>query len=136
MSQNASQYCKLHNTFERIVLLQTSTLLKTTLKFTWPVVRFTSLSKVDPVERKQLGNYKLNAAKSFWRPQNKVGPCHIYFPGNPLGGLHIYVCVTRQTDLTKKLIDNVKMYYYCVKTMFLVLFSSLCSFNVCDIFQF
>ena len=29
------KYCKLPNTFERIVLLQTSTLLKTTLKFTW-----------------------------------------------------------------------------------------------------
>ena len=71
MSQNASlQVLQLHNTFEKLVLLQTSTLLKTTLKFTWPVVRFTSLSKVDPVERKQLGNYKLNAAKSFWRPQN------------------------------------------------------------------
>ena len=64
------KYCKLHNTFEKLVLLQTSTLLKTTLKFTWPVVRFTSLSKVDPVEHKQLGNYKLNAAKRFWRPKN------------------------------------------------------------------
>ena len=78
------KYCKLPNTFERIVLLQTSTLLKTTLKFTWPVVRFTSLSKVDPVERKQLGNYKLNAAKSFWRPQN-MG----IFPRQSPGGLYI-----------------------------------------------
>ena len=40
------KYCKLPNTFERIVLLQTSTLLKTTLKFTWLVARFTNLSKV------------------------------------------------------------------------------------------
>ena len=101
MSQNASQYCKLHNTFERIVLLQTSTLLKTTLKFTWPVVRFTSLSKVEPVEHKQLGNYKLNAAKSFWRPQN-VGACSVYFPGYPRGSIYLCICVTRQTDLTKK----------------------------------
>ena len=86
------KYCKLPNTFERIVLLQTSTLLKTTLKFTWLVARFTNLSKVEPVKRKQLGNYKLNAAKSFWRPQNKVGACHEYFPGNPMGGLYIYLC--------------------------------------------
>ena len=78
------KYCKLPNTFERIVLLQTSTLLKTTLKFTWPVVRFTSLSKVEPVKRKQLGNYKLNAAKSFWRPQN-MG----IFPRQSPGGLYI-----------------------------------------------
>ena len=40
------KYCKLPDTFERIVLLQTSTLLKTTLKFTWLVARFTNLSKV------------------------------------------------------------------------------------------
>ena len=97
MSQNASQYCKLHNTFERIVLLQTSTLLKTTLKFTWPVVRFTSLSKVDLVERKQLGNYKLNAAKRFWRPKNTRWDISQAIPW----GVYIYFCVTRQTDLTK-----------------------------------
>ena len=89
MSQNASQYCKLHNTFERIVLLQTSTLLKTTLKFTWLVARFTNLSKVELVEHKQLGNYTLNAAKSFWGPQNKVSRI---FPRQSLGG-SIYIFV-------------------------------------------
>ena len=87
------KYCKLHNTFERIVLLQTSTLLKTTLKFTWLVARFTNLSKVEPVKRKQLGNYKLNAAKSFWRPQNMRWEHGVYFPGKPLGVQYIYTFV-------------------------------------------
>ena len=105
MSQHASlQVLQLHNTFEKLVLLQTSTLLKTTLKFTWPVVRFTSLSKVDPVEHKQLGNYKLNAAKSFWRPKNITS--RVYFPKGGPCILFMYYNVTRQTDLTKKLIDN------------------------------
>ena len=90
MSQHASlQVLQLHNTFEKLVLLQASTLLKTTLKFTWPVVRFTSLSKVDPVERKQLGNYKLNAAKSFWRPQNMWWERRIFPQGWSMYIIHV-----------------------------------------------
>ena len=89
VSMQVYKFCKLHNTFEKLVLLQTSTLLKTTLKFTWPVVRFTSLSKVDPVERKQLGNYKLNAAKSFWRPQNMWWERRIFPQGWSMYIIHV-----------------------------------------------
>ena len=61
--------------------------------------------------------------KAFGGPKIFGGSIPCILPRQSHGGsIYLYICVTGQTDLTEKLIDNVKMYYNCVKTMFLVYF--------------
>ena len=67
------------------------------------------------MEPMQLGNYKLGRQKLL--AALRIGSVPQISQGFPRV-VQEYIHVTRQTDVTQKLIDKVIMYYICVKTTF------------------